>query len=59
MDVEQENTGMVIAILDVLLINAQYNDTQRWFAGLRKPSKLTMDLMKDKCNAYERNQSNG
>ena len=42
------------SILDVLLANAELNDTKRMFAGIRKPSKLTRDLMQDLVRNYEK-----
>lgn len=41
-------------ILRVLLINSIYNDSKRWFAGIRRPSKISMNIMKDLIDLYEK-----
>lgn len=40
-------------ITHVLLIHAQREDCKRWFAGIRKPSKVTISLWDDLIKIYE------
>lgn len=42
-----EELDLAESILYVLLNGSRSNDANRWFAGLRKPSKLTRQLMDD------------
>lgn len=45
------------SILKVLLINSLYLDSNRIFAGFRRPHKSTRNVMKDLVELYERNSS--
>ena len=47
------NSELDESILKVLLIHAQYNDSQRLFAGLRKPSKTTRVLLFELIKIYD------
>ncbi len=49
-----EEIDLVESILYVLLNESNRNDGNRFFAGLRKPSKMTMQLRDDISDNCER-----
>jgi len=49
---QQNSLFLQVEILRVLLINAQYNDSIRRFAGIRRPSKLRRKIMREICELH-------
>ena len=47
------------SILKVLLVHCQFNDSKRFLAGLRRPHKVTRDVLKDLVELYENNKKGG
>ncbi len=53
-DMELEGLGLEESILKVLLVNAQFNDSNRCFAGLRRPSKCCREVMQMLVHLHEK-----
>ena len=55
----EEEYRLTESILKVLLFNCLYNDSKRFLAGLRRPHRVTRDVMKDLVELYENNSLGG